>query len=303
MAMTTSICRRLPVLAAVLGLMLAACTGTGTETEVERTLIVDPETASASAGGTVLGATGAEIKQGMAAITEGMDTLVVGDILTFGEEAAARLETTCRGDTCILRPGFTDAEGIVDKTGVLSAANVSVDGSRFTPVMIYNGVRMVHEESLSSVDIDSYGGWLDASYFFIQFNIGGDRPSARLSYSVGAGSASAPTGSAAWKGAMIGVDVSGGPAHDAIVQGRADIRFALDTMTVDVTFSDIVELVSGDERGDMGWRDVPVTRDEFRAGAGGDRIEGRFYGEDHAEAGGVFERDLVLGAFGARRSE
>ena len=59
---------------------------------------------------------------------------------------------------------------------MLSAANVSVEGSRFTPVMIYNGVRMVHEESLSSVDINSYGGWLDESYFFIQFNIGGDRP-------------------------------------------------------------------------------------------------------------------------------
>ena len=71
------------------------------------------------------------------------------------------------------------------------------------------------------------------------------------------------------------MDVSGGPDHDAIVQGRADIRFALDTMTVDVTFGDIVELASGEARRDMDWRDVPVTRDEFRAGAGADRIEGR----------------------------
>ena len=301
MAMALAHCWKLPLLTALLGFALAACSGTGTEPR--RTLIVDPETASASAGGTVLGATGGEIKQGMAAITEALDTLVVGDILTFGEEATARHETTCRGDTCILRPGFTDAEGVVDKTGVLSAANVSVDGSRFTPVMIYNGVRMVHEESLSSVDIDSYGGWLDDSYFFIQFNIGGDRPPARLGYSVGVGSGSAPTGSAVWNGAMIGVDVSGGPDHDAIVQGRADIRFALDAMTVDVTFSEIVELASGEARGDMSWRGVAVTGDEFRAGAGGDRIEGRFYGTGHAEAGGVFERDLVLGAFGARRAE
>ena len=99
----------------------------------------------------------------------------------------------------------------------------------------------------------------------------------------------------------IGVDVSGGSDHDAIVQGRADIHFALDTMTVDATFSDIVELSTGNPRRDMSWLDVPVTRDEFRVGAGADRIEGRFYGLDHAESGGVFERDLILGAFGASR--
>ena len=98
MAMTTPHCRRLLVLTALLGLMLVACSGTGTEVEVPRTLIVHPETASASAGGTMLGATGGEIKQGMAAITEGMDTLVLGDILTFGEEAA-RLATTSAGKT------------------------------------------------------------------------------------------------------------------------------------------------------------------------------------------------------------
>ena len=74
-------------------------------------------------------------------------------------------------------------------------------------------------------------------------------------------------------------------------------------MTVDVTFGDIVELASGEARRDMSWPAVPVTRDEFRAGAGADRIEGRFYGRDHEEAGGVFERDLVLGAFGAHRAE
>ena len=83
-----------------------------------------------------------------------------------------------------------------------------------------------------AIDVDSYGVRRDRSYFFIQFNIGGDRPPARLSYSVGSGSASAPTGSAAWTGAMIGVDVSGGADRDAIVPGRADIRFALESMTV-----------------------------------------------------------------------
>ena len=300
--------RRLPVLTALMGLMVAACPGTGTEIrdtpimdEVRGTLIVDPEIASASIGGTVLGATGGEIKQGMATITAEMDTLVIGDIRSFGEGATARHETTCRGDTCILRPGFADAAGVVDETGLLSATNVSVEGSRFTPVMIYNGVRMVHEESLSSANVDSYGGWLDHHYFFIQFNIGEDSPATRLSYSAGSGSASAPAGDAVWRGAMIGVDVSRGSDHDAFVQGRADIRFALDTMTVDATFSDIVELSTGNPRRDMSWLDVPVTRDEFRVGAGADRIEGRFYGLDHAESGGVFERDLILGAFGASR--
>ena len=32
-----------------------------------------------------------------------------------------------------------------------------------------------------------------------------------------------------------------------------------------------------------------------------DRISGQFYGPNHEEVGGVFERNMIVGAFGAKR--
>ncbi len=288
----------LPALVAAMGLVLTACSGN----EAQHTLIVDPESSRALTGGTVLDETGPEIKRGMATLTAKADTVVVGDIHTFGKRGPERQEATCRGDICILRPGFTSPAGIVDKTGAVTAGNFSVELTRFTPVMLYNGVRMVHEEATYDADIDGYGGWLDHSYFFIQLNIDSDPADLeRVSYSLGTASASVPEGDASWTGAMTGVDISAPPDRDTVVQGKADISFALDTMTVDVMFTDIVELASGEARRDMSWLSVAVTNDEFRAGSGTNRIEGRFYGSNHDEAGGVFERDQVLGAFGANR--
>ena len=50
----------------------------------------------------------------------------------------------------------------------------------------------------------------------------------------------------------------------------------------------------------MNWTGIAVTGGAFAAASSG-TIEGRFYGPDHEEVGGVFERNEILGAFGAAR--
>ena len=52
----------------------------------------------------------------------------------------------------------------------------------------------------------------------------------------------------------------------------------------------------------MIWTGIPVIDGGFATGADGDSIEARFYGPNHEEVGGIFERDEILGSFGATRS-
>ena len=51
----------------------------------------------------------------------------------------------------------------------------------------------------------------------------------------------------------------------------------------------------------MAWTGLALTDGGFETGAAGDSISGRFYGPDHEEVGGVFERNRIVGAFGAAR--
>ena len=49
------------------------------------------------------------------------------------------------------------------------------------------------------------------------------------------------------------------------------------------------------------WDDITVTGGAFAIGSGMNQIQGEFYGPNHEEVGGVFERNDVVGAFGAQR--
>ena len=81
---------------------------------------------------------------------------------------------------------------------------------------------------------------------------------------------------------------------------EGDARIAIDDLAVpmvDVLFSDIRNQGNGSMLPGMVRRDLRLTGGTF-ADAG---LTGQFYGPDHEEVGGVFERDNMSGAFGASR--
>ena len=49
------------------------------------------------------------------------------------------------------------------------------------------------------------------------------------------------------------------------------------------------------------WENIPVTSGSFATGSDESSIEGRFYGPNHEEVGGIFEHNEIVGAFGAKR--
>ena len=101
---------------------------------------------------------------------------------------------------------------------------------------------------------------------------------------------------------MVGADVSQTATHRNLIQGNAEITIAdFADPQVDIAFTQVFDLINQTQRGDMTWTGIQVTAGGFSSGSDQNSIQGRFYGSDHEEVGGIFERNQILGAFGASR--
>ncbi len=103
---------------------------------------------------------------------------------------------------------------------------------------------------------------------------------------------SLPTGgSASWSGEMVALD-----GNNRLVRGKAVLEIEdLRLPRVDVTLS---------PRGypAMAWTGIPLVNGRFsERRSAGDYIKGELYGPAVEESGGVFERNHLVGAFGAAR--
>ena len=98
-------------------------------------------------------------------------------------------------------------------------------------------------------------------------------------------------GSATWAGTMVALDSNNEP-----VRGGA-------TLTIDDLSTPAVDVeLTPEGYSSMTWDALSVTGGRFSARASaGDSIKGAFYGPEAQEVGGVFERNQLLGAFGATR--
>lgn len=136
-----------------------------------------------------------------------------------------------------------------------------------------------------------FGHWLDDSVFVLVDDT--------VAVSFGASPGTTPTeiGGGVWKGALVGIDTR----TRERIEGDAMIEiddFA--SSDVDIALTGI-EDASGRARANRHWQNIPVVQGTFQARDMAGSIEGRFYGSDHGEVGGIFERDQLLGAFGASR--
>ena len=184
----------------------------------------------------------------------------------------------------------------------------------------YNGVSLSRAWPGTAFD---YAGWMNHSFFILSVWNPVDNdpfdPSEQVFakvYTGGAASGSNPvSGSATWRGAVVGVDASENASKGNPIVGDATIRIGSFTSpAVDVSFTSLIDQRANVRRSDMYWHGLAVRNGAFdhngdlRVGvAFADRgnafnsLTGRFYGPNHEEVGGVFIRDEIAGAFGARR--
>ena len=139
--------------------------------------------------------------------------------------------------------------------------------------------------------VDLFGHWMDDSVAVIV------EDSTAVSFGASPGTNPAASGGAVWLGAVVGVDTRTGERieGDAVLDiddfARPD---------VDVSFTGLAD-AGGRSRSDLRWDDIPAVEGAFRRQDADGAIDGRFYGSDHQEAGGIFETDQLTGSFGASR--
>ena len=147
---------------------------------------------------------------------------------------------------------------------------------------------------------NGYGAWGNHQAFVTiagSDTIQGHRVELLASISAGSSSGTNPvSGSATWQGAMIGTQYGRlSPGRHVVGDAQLDVDFA--RLDVDVSFTNIQERGTGRAIQDLSWQNLPMQDGTFR----GTQIEGRFYGPQHEEAGDVFDRNNIVGAFGAAR--
>ncbi len=282
-------------------LVLAACGG-GSKPSTPR---VDPNTAQTLTGLTAPTFTDAQIVPTVAQIFGQADTLLITDIpITYqGQRLVA--ETTCSRSTC-------DSYEPVSGVGVGFDLTFSTAGASFSGVGEKDGVSLAQGSTALTVggnriSASGYGGWLDYSYFDIQYgriDTGELRGlELALASSLGNDTGSRPTGNATWNGLVVGgTDVNG--TAEAI-QGDASLTYNMASADVDVSFSNIYNLATRNLHvaSSMSWQDVPVGTNGYfgKAVSTVNNVIGRFYGPGHTEVGGIFHHPTAIGSFGAKR--
>lgn len=268
---------------------------------------VDPVAVRSLTGGTPSTVTGADVGRNLDRVAGAANSLLVSDLLVFTTNGPpTRGATSCSGDTC--------ASGFLGSAlNLLLSDELGIRGpSEYQAVAEHRGVLLAQgrgkgDVASTAADYSGYGGWLDHSFFVVEFNRIADgvleNTPFNYGYSIGDAPETNPVaagGSGTWSGVMVGVDVSETAARGDSIQGEATLTIAdFAAPAVGVAFTNIHNLDDRSTLADMIWTGIAVTAGAFASTSG--TIEGRFYGPDHEEVGGVFERNAILGAFGAVR--
>ncbi len=297
-----------PALAAALS--LAACGGGG-ESVSERTPTLDEIRA--------LTGLSAATETAEAAQARGLDIFPRADSLILstmhGETGSAeiptfRLLTQCGGAQCTLTDPLSGSVDTID------LANTPLRHGAATAIGSKHGITLVQESSThTGADLASLGAWMEHSAFAVLHESqSGDagRVDVRYGIAVGelAGTLPGPVpGTATWSGLMVGTPVSGDARGERLV-GDAVLTYdfpfwvGAPEPSLDVAFGGIRNIDRGTAHTVEAvlFFNLAVGPDgTFARGPTGTRIQGGFFGPNHAEAAGIFEQSGIAGAFGAKR--
>ena len=275
----------------------------------------------AVAGSQALTITLAEAAEQIAAIQNNLSEpsaggALVSDVLAYrGTGNLVRILGACAELSCT----FTfDGESETVNFGV-PAPETGTSESQL--IMAHNGVSLGqtrHRDGKGTADQDEfivYGGWLTHSAFEVGViaspSFASSEVSAAMTISYGDGTGTNPSEStgmtATWTGVMASVDVSAANREN-FIHGEAMATVDFVNSDMDLVFSNLVDLNDADRNSDLNdmdwtWENLSLTNGAFQSGSGMNQVEGQFYGPNHEEVGGTFERNQVLGAFGAARQE
>ena len=233
-----------------------------------------------------------------------------------------RFQMECEGQHCTLMiPDFAapifsgvDLEYTVerfheDRHATSAQWNATINS---VPIGVQSGgisVTQFDQEALFT--FDSYGGWMEHGIFATDFlQLDGSRIWG-YAFTLGVSDPdnnSPPDVDVIWEGAMLGrfseatTTTWAEAAHR--VRGEVIAIYRAEDKTMGVVLTNVVDIDAEAPHAahpSMYWEGLEVSNGHFIAGSDGDSIQGQFYGADHQEIGGIFERDSIVGSFGVRR--
>ena len=226
------------------------------------------------------------------------------------------LETQCDQQACTITEPNTGISESISLQGLQATDTDSIEDLREAVhlsgekngVAVYGGSVSFALGEGSSVDAEAYGGWMVHNYFLAAWGDYSDStiPSAQVGVglSIGNASGSHPTADATYDGLMLGVVTQGADRSDH-VEGDATLEFSMANpggARMDVSFTNITNRETGGMLPDITWNLIQVGADgTFDKRNDMEKIHGIFYGPNHEEVGGTFNRDGVTGAYGASR--
>ena len=212
-----------------------------------------------------------------------------------------RLVSECSGTQCeLLDPttGETDTTSI--GTSGIAPGDAEVIGSA-------HGITLMSETGRHmGVERTAFGAWMENSYFGLHTDHAKlEEVESHAVYATALGDLTRRplTEGATWLGIMVGTPTAGNDQGDRLV-GTAALNYDMAAGGLDAAFSGIKNIDRGmaHTTETLIFSNLAIDTDgTFATGQSGTRIQGGFYGPDHAEAAGIFEQSDIVGAFGARR--
>ena len=281
-------------------------------------LITDLDTARTTHGGTAPDSmTYQDVILTLRTIAADADTLQITQAAEAGfftVPGGFRIDAVCSGKSCTIDiPDIDtltfsiDTNSIYDTSLIGNDALDDIEGYniQLEPVMVDNGITLVQgsgaarQSDGTTFEFQSLIGWADEIAFGVD-NINVTENSNTKGWIVpfifGDASGSNPTGTgnATYNGVIVGHDIADPTFR---YEGDATITVDFSAVNVDVSFANL-------STSDNSTITSPVTIEDLALENGafsGNGVEGRFYGSDSSEVGGIFRDSSIFGAFGAIR--
>lgn len=228
-----------------------------------------------------------------------------------GVSVESILEADCEGQTCTLTESNTGVSESVTLQDIQDTDTSDIENLRQAAqlivtrsgVPVYGGSVSFALGEGSTVSATALGGWMAHNFFLAAWGnySGPNIPSADFGtgLSIGNATGSHPTADATYNGVMLGVITAEGGTQGNGVEGDATLDFSMANpggAQMDVSFTNITNWETSGTLADIVWSAIQVQADgTFETG----EIHGLFYGSNHEEVGGTFNKDNVAGAFGA----